>query len=146
MVAMLLLALVFISSSLLDVWKKQQLADDLLHQQQALITEFLPDVVVDSQPKKQLIKALSNTHGQAGKANFIDYLHEYSSLKAGFSKVITNKIQYQKSRLVVNVEAADLKSLESFRGQLEKSRFKVQIENVNINPDKTTGRLVMSES
>ncbi|MBT4076811.1 MAG: hypothetical protein HOE78_09500, partial [Gammaproteobacteria bacterium] len=81
--------------------------------------------------------------GGEGNVGFLDLLHEYSKLKAEFREIKTLKIQYQKSSLVVSLETGDLNLMESFRDRLGKSQFPAQIENVNINPDKTTGRLVM---
>ena len=78
-------------------------------------------------------------------ARFIDLLHEYSRLKKDFIGIVSNKILYQQSALVVNLQSRDLKTMESFRSKLESSRFPARIENVNINPEKTTGRLVMRE-
>ena len=143
--AMLLLGLVVISSNLLDVWKKQQMLDDLIAQQQLLLGQYLPDLEPSRQPKKQLIKVLSENQNLMGKTGFLDLLHEYSQLKAQFSSLTTDKVQYQQSRLIINLEASDLRSMEAFRAKLEASPYPAEIENVSINPDKTTGRLVMRE-
>ena len=145
MVAVLLLLLVVISSNLLEVWNKQQILDDLISQQQVLLGQYLPDQEPSSQPKKQLVKTLSENQSLMGKTGFLDLLHEYSQLKAQFSSLTTDKVQYQQSRLIINLEASDLRSMEAFRAKLEASPYAAEIENVSINPDKTTGRLVMRE-
>lgn len=146
MAAMLILVLVVIASNLLDGWQKEQIYNDIISQQKTLLNQHLPDLVAGDQPKTQLIKVLADSQGSDGQTGFLDLLHEYSRLKAGFNAVITNKIVYQQSSLIVNLETKDLNSLESFRAGLEKSSFQAQIENVNINPDKTTGRLVMRDT
>jgi len=143
MIAMTLLAVLLAAGTLLDGWKKEQHYMDLVNQQKAVINQYLPGLTVGNQPKKQLIKVLADSRGSEGQVSFLDLLHEYSNLKTGLSGIKTQKILYQQSRLVVNLEAGDLNSMETFRSKLEKSRFPAQIENVNINPDKTTGRLVM---
>ena len=143
MVTMILLAVVFSAGMLLDGWKKERLYAGILNQQAAVINQYLPDLTVGDQPKKQLIKELSESRGGEGNVGFLDLLHEYSKLKAEFREIKTLKIQYQKSSLVVSLETGDLNLMESFRDRLGKSQFPAQIENVNINPDKTTGRLVM---
>ena len=142
-VAMILLAVVFSAGILLDGMKKERLYADIVSQQAAVINQYLPDLAVGNQPKKQLIKVLSESRGGKGSVGFLNLLYEYSKLKTEFPAIKTLKIQYQKSSLVVSLEASDLNSMESFRDRLEKSSFPAQIENVNINPDKTTGRLVM---
>ena len=145
MVAMLLLGLVFVAASLLDGLRKEQIYNGIIAQQQALIQQYLPDRALQGDPKRQLIVALSDSAGSEGRIGFVDLLYEYSSLKKGFDSVISDRIQYQQSQLLINLETRDLKSLESFRDKLATSRFLAQIENVSINPDKTTGRLVMRE-
>ncbi len=141
--AMALLLVLLAAGTLLDGWKKEQHYMDLINQQKAVINQYLPDLKVGNQPKKQLIKVLADSRGGEGQVGFLDLLHEYSNLKAGLSGIKTQKILYQKSSLVVNLEAGDLNSMESFRSKLEKSSFPAQIDNVSISPDKTTGRLVM---
>ena len=145
MVATILLIVVLISSNLLDILQKQQVLDDLITQQQALLSQYLPDLEPSTQPKKQLIRVLSENQGLMGKTGFIDLLHEYSQLKSEFSTLTTDKVQYQQSRLIISLEASDLRSMEAFRAKLEASPYPAEIENVSINPDKTTGRLVMRE-
>jgi len=143
MATLFLLVVVFSAGLLLDGLKKERLYTDILSQQHALMNKYLPGFEVGNQPKKQLIKVLSESRGGEGRVSFLDLLHEYSSLKTEFSAIKTLKIQYQKFNLVVSLEASDLNSMESFRDRLGKSSYPAQIENVNINPDKTTGRLVM---
>ena len=143
LVAMALLIVLLAAGMLLDGWKKEQLYMDLINQQKAVINQHLPDLKVGNQPKKQLIKVLAGSRGSEGQVGFLDLLHEYSNLKTGLIGIKTQKILYQQSSLVVNLEAGDLNSMESFRSKLEKSNFPAQIDNVNISPDKTTGRLVM---
>lgn len=146
MVAMLLLTVAYISGTVVDGWQKAKTYSEIISQQQNLLSQYLPQLEITDQPKKQLIKILADSQGNAGQVGFLDLLHEYSRLKTGFSTVNTEKILFQKSRLLVNLETADLNSMESFRVQLEKSEFRVDIENVNISPDKTTGRLVMRDN
>jgi len=144
-VATALLVLVLVTSNLLDMFQKQQALDDLIVQQQTLLSQYLPDLEPSAQPKRQLIKVLSENQGLMGKTGFVDLLHEYSQLKSEFNTLSTDKIQYQQSRLIIYLEASDLRSMEAFRAKLEASPYQAEIENVSINPDKTTGRLVMQE-
>lgn len=143
--AMILLGLVVIASNFLDLMNQQRIFDELIHQQQSMLKQYLPDLATTEQPKKQLIKVLADNRSGKDGTGFMEMLHEYSQLKAGFKAIENDKIQYQQSRLVINLQSKDLKSLESFRAKLEKSQYPAEIENVNINPDKTTGRLVMQE-
>ncbi len=146
LVAMVILGLIMFSSFLIDVREKNVMYHDLIARQQILLKQHLPEMASGDQPKKQLIELLRDTESNEGQAGFVDLLHEYSRLKSGFSAISTHKVLYQNSDLIVNIETDELKTLESFRANLEKSRFDVEIENVNIDPDKTTGRLVMRGS
>ncbi len=143
MVAMLLLAVVFVTGSLINSWQKNKIYNDIISQQQQVLLQHIPDIQVTDQPKRQLVKMLADNQGNSGQVGFLDLLHEYSRLKAEFKAVETQKIQYQQSHLAVNLETSDLNSMESFRSRLQESQYQADIENVNISPDKTTGRLVM---
>lgn len=142
-VAMILVMMVFVASHLLNSWQKNEAYNDLIRQQQQLLLDYKPDLQVSQHPKRQLVKMLADNQQSAGQSGFLELLYEYSRLKAEFKAVETLKIQYQQSRLAVNLQTSDLNSMESFRNKLQKSEFQTDIENVNINPDKTTGRLVM---
>ena len=73
-------------------------------------------------------------------------LHEFSGLISGFDDIKTSRIQYQQSQLLVNLQSKNLTSLESLRNRLAQSEFDAQIDNVNISPQQTTGRLVLQEA
>ena len=73
-------------------------------------------------------------------------LHEFSVLISGFDDIKTSRIQYQQSQLLVNLQSKNLTSLESLRNRLAQSEFDAQIDNVNISPQQTTGRLVLQEA
>jgi type II secretion system protein L len=143
--ALLLLGLVSLAAVVIDSWQKQQQLDQIVQQQQKLLAQHVTDQPISDHPKDQLITLLSQSRGGQGQAGFIDLLYEFSRLRAGFDKLKIDKIVYQKGQLMVNLEAANLNSMEAFRAKLESSRFPGEIDNVSINPDKTTGRLVMKE-
>lgn len=144
-VAMILLGTVVIAGNFLDFINQQKVYDELIARQQSVLKRYLPDLETSDQPKKQLLKVLADNRNSNGGAGFMEMLHEYSQLKTGFTAIDSRKIQYQQSRLVINLQSKDLKSLESFRSKLDNSQYLVEIENVNINPDETTARLVMRE-
>ena len=143
--ALLLLGLVSLAAVMVDSWHKQQQLDQLVQRQKTLLAQHVPGQAISDRPKDQLVKLLSQSRGGQGQAGFIDFLYEFSRLKAGFDQINIDKIVYQKDQLIVNLEAADLNSMEAFRAKLESARYPGTIDNVSINPDKTTGRLVMKE-
>ncbi len=142
-VALLLLAIISFAGVLIDGWHKQQQLEQIIQQQQDVLAPHLAGQPVSDHPKDQLVKLLSQSRGGQGQAGFIDLLYEFSRLKAGFDKLKIDKIVYQKDQLMVNLQAPDLNAMEAFRTRLESSRYPGRIENVSINPDKTSGRLVM---
>jgi len=146
LVLLLSLLVLWLAGNLVDSWKKQRQLDDLIRQQQQLLAQYLPDIRAGEHPKDQLVKYLSQQRGAQGQQGFIDLLYEFSRLKSDYKQISIEKIVYQKGQLIANLEAANLNAMEGFRLRLSKARFKSEIDNVNINPDKTTGRLVMREA
>ncbi len=143
LVALVLLTIVSIAGNLILSWQKKMIYEDLISQQKEVLLERMPDIRVTDHPKNQLVKMLADSQNSGGQVGFVDFLHEYSKLKSEFKAVETQKIQYQQLSMAVNLETKDLNSLESFRSRLEQSEFQSEIDNVNISPGKTTGRLVM---
>ncbi len=142
-ILLFLLLLVLAGGFVYDSWQKQQQLDQLIKQQQSLLKEQIPNLAVSDRAKDQLVQLLSSQSSGQGQAGFIELLYEFSRLKSGFDGLNINKIVYQKGQLVVNLEAKDLKLMEAFRSRLESARYPGEIDNVSINPDKTSGRLIM---
>lgn len=141
-----LLVILLVAIQLIDRHQKQLELDSIYNDQHVLLKKYLPDASPGDSSKKQLIKALSSFENGQGGAGFIDFMHEYSRLKSEFPAVKTSRIQFFDSKLVINLESKNLSSLEAFRSKLAQSRFKANIEDVNISPEKTSGRLVMEDS
>ena len=146
LVALILLGLVLLAQGMLGLWQQQRQLDQLVAQQQQLLKKYVPQLKPGDHPKAQLVRYLSKNRAAQGRHGFIDLLSEFTRLKTGFGQLKINKIVYQQGQLVVNLEANKLETMEALRAKLEQSRFPAQIDNVNINPDKTTGRLVMKEA
>jgi general secretion pathway protein L len=143
--ALILLMVVFISDAVIDLWQQKNLLNTLLQQQNALLEKNLPELAGSDTPRLELTKYLADHRGGAEQMGFLDQLYEFVRLTEGLTQLKTGKIQFQKSSLIVDLESKDLKSLESLRTKLGQSSFKARIDNVNINPEKTTGRLIMEE-
>ncbi len=140
-----LLLIIFISNAVIDLWQQKRLLNSLVQQQNALLEQYLPELAGSDNPRLALTKYLTDHQGGSEQAGFVDQLYEFVRLKEGLIPLKTGKIQFQKSSLIVGLESKDLKSLESLRAKLGQSSFKARIDNVNINPEKTTGRLIMEE-
>ncbi len=146
LVALILTALVLLAQGMLDLWQQQRQLDQLVAQQQQLLKQYVPQLKPGAHPRKQLIRYLSKSRVARRRHGFIDLLSEFTRLKAEFGHLKINKIVYQQGQLVINLETRKLETMEALRVKLEHSRYPAQIDNVNINPDKTTGRLVMKET
>lgn len=142
-IALSLLMLIYISDAVIDLWQQQASLNSLLQQQNALLEKRLPDLADSDNPRLALTRYLADHRGGTEQGGFLDQLHEFVRLKEGIPQLKTGKIQFQKSSLVVDLESKDLKSLESLRAKLAQSSFQARIDNVNINPAQTTGRLIM---
>ncbi len=142
---LLLLMFIFISDAVIDLWQQKNLLNTLVQQQNALLKQKLPELADSDNPRSELTKYLADHRGGSELKGFLDQLYEFVRLKEGLTQLNTGKIQFQKFSLIVDLESKDLKSLESLRAKLGESSFKARIDNVNINPEKTTGRLIMEE-
>lgn len=141
--AMALLLLIVLASGFIGMWEQQQSLDRLIQQQNALLKQYLPDLADSSHPKDDLVRYLAENRSGGVEQGFLQQLHEFVRLKEGLNALKTGKMVYQKSNLVVDLESSDLKSLEALRSKLNQSSFSAKIENVNISPEKTTGRLIL---
>lgn len=140
-----LLLLVLLTNGVLEYWNQTRRYDALIQQQQQLLQQYLPELPLSDDPKTQLAKVLADSGSGSNSASLIDFLHEYVKIKDRFKTLQTSRILFQDQQLVVSLETRELKSLEDFKLAMEKSRFNSKIENLNINPENTTGRLIVSE-
>lgn len=143
--ALSLLLIILISDAVIDLWQQKSLLNTLVQQQNALLEQKLPELAGSDNPRQALTKYMADNRGGSAHMGFLDQLHEFVRLKEGLTQLKTGKIQFQKHSLIVDLESKDLKSLESLRAKLGQSSFKARIDNVNINPEKATGRLIMEE-
>jgi general secretion pathway protein L len=137
------LALVYLGSGALDIWRMDKQYQALIEQQRALLKAHVADITPGSRPKDQLVKLLSSNRSLDQQAGFLDLLHEYTRLKDGLQTISTSKILFQQSRLVVSVESKELKGLDELREKLANSQYSASVENVNIKPDETTARVIL---
>ncbi|MDJ0834009.1 MAG: type II secretion system protein GspL [Gammaproteobacteria bacterium] len=141
-----MLLLVFLSTTGIGLWNKTRVHDELIAQQQALLKRHLPQLEPGSRPKQQMIRHLTASQQTQGETRFLDMLYEYADLISSFPDIKTSRLQYQQATLSASLESKNLKSLESLRNRIAESKFDAQIENVNISPQQTTGRLVLKEA
>ncbi len=137
------LALVYLGSGVLDIWRMEKEYQALIAQQQGLLKAHVSDITPGPRPRDQLVRLLSSNRSLEQQAGFLDLLHEYTQLKDGLSTISTSKILFQQSRLVVNVESRELKGLDDLREKLAKSEYPASVDNVNIKPDETTARVIL---
>ncbi len=143
LLAVMLLLAVFGANTLVGYWRMDAELRDLVGQQQQLLKTHLPEVTPGAHPKDQLVKALAANRSPDQDAGFLNLLHEYAELNSSVRGLTTSKILFQQSRLVVNVESQDLRSLDALREKLASSRFPASVENVNIKPEQTTARVIL---
>jgi general secretion pathway protein L len=141
--ALSLLMIIYLANTVIGLWQLKHSLNSLLQQQNHLLEQKLPELAGSDNPRLELTRYLADHRGGSKQSGFLDQLHEFVRLKEGVAQLKIGKIQFQKSSLIVDLESKDLKSLESLRAKLGQSSFKARIENVNINPEKTTGRLIM---
>lgn len=137
--------LLMVSTVALNIAKTLELQNELdriVSAQAEIIEPYLGPVDGGQKPKQKLIDALSNAQAASGEG-FLDVLHEFSHLKSKYQSIQVDKIQFQNSSLVINLESTNLRDMEAFRSKIGESKFAARIENVNISPQQTTARLIM---
>ena len=142
-IAASLLLAVLLARLVIDYRADQSELDSLVMQQRQLLAQNLPELDAGSNPKRALARYLADQQGGAQQAGFVDLLHEYTLLQRQVEAVKTGRIQFQNGKLAINVETRDLKTMEDLRNRLAAAQMAASIENLSINPDSTTGRVVM---
>jgi type II secretory pathway component PulL len=142
-VAAALLTAVVVAGMMLDFQSDKSELAAIMDKQYALLAENLPELDAGSNPKRALAGYLADQQGGVQQADFIELLHAYARLQREVNTVKTGRIQYQNGSLAINVESRDLKTMENLRNRLIQGDFPAVIENLNISPEATTGRVVI---
>jgi type II secretion system protein L len=122
---------------------EDQLAD-IKRSQYELVKAHLPTGTKQSDNlKKELIQLINqNKNGMADK-DFLSQLMVFSKAKRKYNSVIITKINFQKSRLSIDINSTKLNDVETLVKTLELSSLAVKLENLTIKTGFIFARLVL---
>lgn len=112
-----------------------------------LIKRYLPPNIDESSNlKKALITVLRQNQSSRQEIDFLGLLGTFTQAKAGFPAITVDKLGYQKGRLSIDVKTAQLSEIEALLEAIESTEQAVKLENLDIKPDTTSGRFVLTGS
>ena len=112
--------------------------------QYQLLKEYLPANTTQSDNlKKELIQLLTKNKTSSGNTDFLSQLGIFTQAKKKFSSILISKINFQKSRLSIDISSTKLNDVEALVKVLEASSLTAKLENLTIKPEFISGRLVL---
>ncbi|MFV2032416.1 MAG: type II secretion system protein GspL [Gammaproteobacteria bacterium] len=113
--------------------------------QYQLIKPYLPDNIdASANLKKALITLLRQNQSNQQETDFLGLLSAFTQAKVEYPAIAIDKISYQKGRLSIDVKSAQLSSIEALLQVLESSGQAARLENLDIKPETTTGRFLLT--
>jgi type II secretory pathway component PulL len=113
--------------------------------QYELIKRYLPsDVDESANLKKVLITVLRQNQSSQRDIDFLGLLSAFTQAKVEFPTIAVNKIGYQKDRLSIDVKTGRLSEIEALYQAIETAGQAVELENLDIKPEATSGRFVLT--
>ncbi len=113
--------------------------------QYELIKRYLPsNVNASANLKKVLITVLRQNQSSRQDIDFLGLLSAFTQAKVEFPAIAVNKIGYQKDRLSIDVKTGRLSEIEALFQAIETAGQAVELENLDIKPEATSGRFVLT--
>jgi type II secretion system protein L len=117
---------------------------DIRLSQYAVVKAYLPLGTVKSDNlKKKLIARIKQSKTNVSDNGFLSQLVIFTQAKQRYSSVIITKINFQKSRLSIDINSTKLSDVEALVKTLELSALTVKLENLTIKPEFSSGRLLL---
>ncbi|MFT4608035.1 MAG: type II secretion system protein L [Urechidicola sp.] len=122
---------------------EDQLAD-IKRSQYELVKAHLPTGTKQSDNlKKELIQLINQNKNSMADKDFLSQLMVFSKAKRKYNSVIITKINFQKSRLSIDINSTKLNDVETLVKTLELSSLAVKLENLTIKTGFIFARLVL---
>jgi type II secretion system protein L len=143
-----LLALMLVVAGYNKALALHEMETELAHikvTQYELIKRYLPSNVDESANlKKVLITVLRQNQSSRQDIDFLGLLSAFTQAKVEFPAIAVNKISYQKDRLSIDVKTGRLSEIEALFQAIETAGQAVELENLDIKPEATSGRFVLT--
>jgi len=117
---------------------------DLKQQQYELLKPYLPGISADDNLKKALIERMKQLQSGSDKQGFLSLLAEFTEARARFPEVEITRIAYQGKQLVFDISSSQLEKIETLLETLKKQGVDAELVSLNIKPEQSSGRLVLS--
>ena len=88
-------------------------------------------------------KRIKQSKANVGDKGFLSQLVIFTKAKQRYSSVMITKINFQKSRLSIDINSTKLSDVEALVKTLESSALTVKLENLTIKPEFSSGRLLL---
>ena len=116
-------------------------------QQYQLLKPYLPAVTgPDANLKNALIERLKQLQSNQAEQGFLALLLEFSRSRAGFPEIEITRVAYQGEQLVFDISSKQLNKIEALLEAVQKQGVAAELVSLNIKPERSSGRLVLSGS
>ncbi len=117
---------------------------DIEDQQYELLKPYLPaDTSPDANLKKLLIARVKQLQSNQREQGFLKLLLDFTGAKNKFPNVKVSRITYQGNLVSIEISSKQLNDIEALVGILDKQGVNASLENLNIKPDLSSGRLLL---
>lgn len=122
---------------------ENQLAEIKRSQYEVVKAHLPADTTENDNLKKELIQLIKQNNTSASNSDFLSQLVVFTKASQKFTSIIITKINFQKSRLSIDINSTKLNDVETLVKTLESSPLVVKLENLTIKPEFISGRLVL---
>ena len=122
---------------------EDQLADIKSNQYEVVKAHLPAGTTENDNLKKELIDLIKQNKSSASNSDFLSQLVVFTKAKQKYTSIIITKINFQKSRLSIDINSTKLNDVETLVKTLESSPLAVKLENLTIKPEFISGRLVL---
>lgn len=113
-------------------------------QQYDLLKPYLPpDTDSDANLKKLLIDRMKQLQASQQEQGFLQLMLEFTRARAAYPSIEISRIGFQGRRLSFDIDSKQLTEIEALLGSVKKLGVNARLENLNIKPDQSSGRLVL---
>ena len=113
-------------------------------QQYELLKPYLPaDTKADADLKKLLIERLKLLQANQLEQGFMQLLLDFTHAREKFPGIKITRIGFQAKRLSFDINSNQLTQIEALLASVKKQGIDARLENLNIKPEQSSGRLVL---
>lgn len=117
-------------------------AADLQSRIEARITELFPDIATVVRPRAQVERELAALGG-ASRDRFVELMRRVSPVFSGAGEVEVRSLRFAGGVLEIELATPGLADLEALQRQLAAHELDVQLGDVEVQPDGTSGRITV---